>query len=122
MPSVHRLHNFYGADWGGKFVGITKKTRADAYMAHAEDDPAIDSFQNLGTALIPTHPTHGELHLQIENLKSFVCHVYCKSVLRNLPELRWEMFRSRNLEGESLPPTHATILPHIMRAKLHSLT
>ena len=27
------LHNFCCADWGGKFVGITKKTWADAYMA-----------------------------------------------------------------------------------------
>ena len=35
---------------------------------------------------------------------------------RNLPELRWKMFRSRNTEGESLLPTRATILPHIMRA------
>ena len=103
------------------FVGITKKTWADAYMAHAEDDPAIDCFQNLDTALIPTHLTHWELPPQIENLESFVFHVYCKSGLPNLPELRWEMFRSRNLEGESLPPTQATIRTHIMRAKLHSI-
>ena len=24
------FHNFSGADWGGKFVGISKKTRVDA--------------------------------------------------------------------------------------------
>ena len=28
----------------------------------------------------------------------------------------WETFRTRNLEGESLPPTRATLLSHITRA------
>ena len=41
------LHNFSGADWGGKFVGISKKTLVDAYMSLDEDDPAIDCFRNL---------------------------------------------------------------------------
>ena len=59
------LHNFSGAEWGGKFVEITKKTWADAYMNLDEDDPAIDCFQNLGTALITTQLTHGELPPQI---------------------------------------------------------
>ena len=67
-------------------------------MALDEDDPAIDFFQNLDTALIPTQLTHGELPPQIENLESFVYRVYCKSGQRNLPGLRWEKFRSRNLE------------------------
>ena len=72
---------------GEKFVWITKKSWADADMALDEDDPTIDCFQNLGTALIPTQLTHGELPQQIKNLQSFVCHVYCKSGSRNLPEL-----------------------------------
>ena len=110
------LHNFSGADWGGKFVGISKKTWVDAYMTLDEDDQAIECFQNLGTALIPTQLTDGELPPQLEGLEHLVCRVYCMSGPRNLPALRWEMFRSRNLEGESLPPTRATILPHITRA------
>ena len=71
-----RLHNFSGADWGGKFVGITKKSCADAYMALDEDDSAIYCFQNLGTAIFPTQLTHGKLLPQIENLESFVCHFF----------------------------------------------
>ena len=71
--------NFSVADWGWKFVGITKNTWANAYMSLFEDDPAIDCFQNLGTALFPTQITHVELTPQIENLESFVCRVYCKS-------------------------------------------
>ena len=97
------------------------KTRADAYMALDEDYPAIDCDQNLGTSLIPTQLTHGELPAQIENLESFVCHIFCKSGSHNLSELRWEMFRSRKLEVESLPPTRATILPHIICANYIAL-
>jgi len=29
MPSLIGIHNFSGADWGGKFVGITKKSRVN---------------------------------------------------------------------------------------------
>ena len=85
-------------------------------MALYEED-----FKNLGTALIPTQLTHGELPPQIDNLESFVCRIYCKSGPRNLPESKWEMFRSRNLEGDSLPPIHATIIPHIVRANCIAL-
>ena len=82
------LQNFTGTDWDGKFVGITKKTSADAYMALDIDDPAIDCFQNLSTALISTQLTHWELPQQMEKLESFICRVYCKSGPRNLPELQ----------------------------------
>ena len=44
-------------------------------MALDEDDPAIDCFQNIGTALIPTQLTHWELPPQIENWESSVCRV-----------------------------------------------
>ena len=33
------FHNFSGADLGGKFVGISKKTWVAAYMELDEDDP-----------------------------------------------------------------------------------
>ena len=43
-----RLHNFSGADWEGKFVGITKKTWIGAYLKLSEDDPTIKCFRELG--------------------------------------------------------------------------
>ena len=42
---------------------------------------------------------------------------YCTT----LPELRWELFRSRNLEGEMLPPTLGSLLPHITRANFMAM-
>ena len=70
------LHNFSGANLGGKFVWITKKTWANANIALDEDDPAIHCFQNLVTPFIPTQVTHGELLPQIENYMSVVCHFF----------------------------------------------
>jgi len=110
------LHNFTGADWGGKFVGISKKTWVSAYMKLAEDDPAITCFQQLGEGCIPTELIDGELPPQIRDLEAFVCRVYCSTGPKTLPLLRWELFRSKNMEGEMLPPTRAALLPHITRA------
>jgi len=48
------LHNFSGADWGGKFVGITKKGMdLDAYLKLGDDDQAISCFKELGERCIP---------------------------------------------------------------------
>ena len=41
---------------------------------------------------------------------------YHKDLMLHLPSLRWEQFRSKNLEGEVLPPTRAALPPHIIRA------
>jgi len=48
-------------------------------------------------------------------LERFVCRVYsANSNLDTLPKLRWELFWHKNLEGEKLPPTRGTLLPHIL--------
>ena len=57
----------------------------------------------------------GELHEGIRPLETFVCMGYLKDGEKSLPELRWNLFRSKNLESELLPPTRATLLPQIKR-------
>ena len=43
-------------------------------------------------------------------LERFVCRVYsATSNVDTLPELRWELFRHKNLEGEKFPPTRGTL-------------
>ena len=37
------FHNFTGADWGGKFVGITKETWMKSYLKLTEDDDVVFS-------------------------------------------------------------------------------
>ena len=110
------LHNFTGADWGGKFVGITKKTWVGAYMKLDESDSVVTCFRQLGDGAIPTELVDGDLPPQVKDLERFVCQVYSSTGATDLPALRWQLFRSKNLEGEMLPPTRAALLPHITRA------
>jgi len=110
------LHNFSGADWGGKFVGITKKTWVSAYMKLDDDDSIVNCFRELGQGALPTELVNGDLPPQVKDLERFVCQVYSSSGLITLPALRWQLFRSKNLEGEILLPTRAALLPHIIRS------
>jgi hypothetical protein len=110
------LHYFSGADWGRKFVGISKKTWVGAYMKLDEDNLVITCFRGLGEGPIPAELVNGELPPQVKGLEQFVCRVYCSTGPTTFPALRWELFRSKNLEGEMLPPTRVALLPHITRA------
>jgi len=107
------LHNFTGADWGGKFVGISKKTWVGAYMKLDGSDPDVTCFRQHGDGIIPTELVDDDLHPQVKNLERFVCQAYSSTGETNLPTLRWQLFRSKNLAGEILPPTRAALLPHI---------
>ena len=110
------LHNFSGTDWGGKFLGITKKKWIHAYLQLSDDDAVINCFRELGDRCLPMELVGAELPNEVKPLEHFVCQVYSPTGSKTLPALRWEMFRSRNLEGEMLPPTRAVLLPHIARA------
>ena len=107
------LPHFTETEWGWRFAGITRKEdRVKAYMALHDNHPAIDCFRELGEGLIQTQLAKGELPTQVKELEKFVCQVYCKAGPATLPELRWELFRSRNLEGEMLPSTRPSLLTH----------
>ena len=82
------LHNFSGADWGGKFVGISKKTWVSAYMKLDDDDPIVNCFRELGNGDLPTELLNGDLPPQVKNLERFVCQVYASSGAITLPALR----------------------------------
>ena len=108
------LHAFSGADWGGKFSGVTKKRWIKHYLSLEEGNAAVDVLQKFGEDSLDLK---GMSHL-IEN---FVCQVYSKtSKCSTVKELRWELFKSKNLEAEKLPPTLGALTPHIQRANLVS--
>ena len=111
------LHNFTGADWGGKFVGLSKKTWVSTFLSLDVDDDIIESFTSLGVndfsdldMVDSNFPPH------LFPLERFVCMAYSPTGRTILSHLRWDMFSSRNLEGELLPPTKATLFQHIKRA------
>ena len=98
------LHNFTGADWGGKFVGISKKTWTGKFLSLDDDDDINGCFASLGVNdLSQLEMQNSQLPEQFIHLERFVCMAYSSSGHTVLPTLRWEMFRSRNLQGELLP-------------------
>jgi hypothetical protein len=115
------MHNLSGTDWGGKFVGISKKKWIEKYLKLNENDPAMTCLQGMGEGTFPMELVNGELPEQVTGLEGFVCSVYSTSGPRSLPALRWDLFRSKNLEGEMLPPTRGALLPHLTRANYMSM-
>jgi hypothetical protein len=81
-----------------------------------DDDSIVNCFRELGKSALPTELVNGDLPLQVKDLERFVCQVYSSSGPITLPAFRWQSFRSKNLEGEMLPPTRAALLPHIIRS------
>ena len=86
------FHNFSGADWGGKFVGITKKTWANAYLKLDDNDPAIQCFKELGEGSIQSELINDELPIKVKALEHVVCHVYSSTGPTTLPSLIWEHY------------------------------
>ena len=107
------------------FVKISKKASVDAFRELDEHNAVISCFQELGNGALQKD-VNNELPPDVSLLESFVCDVYYSTGYRTIPSLRWEVFRTRNLEGEMLPSTRAALLPHItcanyitMRDKSH---
>ena len=111
------FHHFTGSDYGGKFVGISKKKWTEKYLQLNEESEIIAAFSRFGSF------TSDQLSLTeidglneaIKPLEEFVCLAYAKDGAKTLSALRWDLFRTKNLESELLPPTRATLLPHIQR-------
>ena len=111
------FHNFSGADWGGKFVGVTKERWIKHYFSLNDADPVIDIFQQLGTLNLSINDFNDrELPAVLKPLEEFICTVYRSNdcVISSISELRWELYRTKNCEGEKLPPTLASFYPHIL--------
>ena len=90
-------------------------------MALDDYHPASDCFRKLGEGLIQNDLANVELPTQVKELEKLVSQVYCKVGPTTLPELRWELLRSRNLEGEMLPPMRASLLPHTTRENVMAM-
>ena len=105
------LHDIPLIDWGGKFATITKKAWVKSFLELDEDDEILDALSSLGLTDECPIPRVCEI------LEKFTCMVYApKSSKRTLQELRWELFRLKEREGEKLTPTLSSFLPHLWRA------
>ena len=97
------LHAFTGADWGGKFASISKKSWIKAFLNLEDSNEIVYALASLGSGY---QKPNDEVCCILEK---FVCMVYSpKSSKYTLEELRWELFRLKSKEGEKLPPTRAS--------------
>ena len=64
------FHNFTGADWGRKFVGISKKSWITSFLSLPNDDPIVSAFEHHGEGVLTSHEVvDGELPEQHSSSK-----------------------------------------------------
>ena len=112
------FHNFTGSDWGGKWVGITKERWSKIYLELPPDADVFKSFALLGTFPPDRFTLVGNcLHADIRPFEEFTCLPYAKDKEdpHSIPDLRWKLFSTKNLESENLPPTRGALVPQLQR-------
>ena len=106
------VHNLSGADWGGKFVGISKKS----WITSCYPCPVMTALFLRSNSWVLTNRelVDSELYVEVRPIERFVCSVYNSGGPTTIPALRRELFRSKNLEGEKPPTTRKNIdAPHL---------
>ena len=104
------FHAFTTAYWGGKFASICKKSWNKTFLSLEKSDEIVSVWAFLGTQY--QKPSDNICCL----LEKFVCITYAlKSAETSLKGLRWELFRLKSKEGEKLPHTRSSFLPHLWR-------
>ena len=83
------LHNFSGADLGGKFVGVSKNTWVQSFLSIDDDDKIIDCFASFGLHDI-SHMQLNDMSLpdQFLEIERFVCLTYSSNGSKELAHLR----------------------------------
>ena len=94
-----------------------KKKWTEKYLQLNEESEILVAFSRFGsfTSDQLSLTEIDDLNEAIKPLEEFVCLAYAKDGAKTLSALRWDLFRTKNLESELLPPTRATLLPHIQR-------
>jgi len=100
---------FKGTDNTGSFAGKGVACHFKAFLQ--ADDEMLDAFANFG--LLSAIPPW--IHRQMEK---YVCLLYKIGNISSdeVPELRWMLFAQKSKEGQQLPPTLGTLVPHTSRA------
>lgn len=100
------FHAFTGSDSSGRFAGRTKAWCFKVFLTC--DVEILEALSSLGN-----NDPSPEICSQLER---FVCRLYRSNTYNKVNELRWFLYSNRAAEGESLPPTTGSLIPHIQRA------
>ena len=103
------FHAFTGSDTSGRFSSRSKEWCFKVFR-QSYDAQILTALASLGV----TDPS-SETCCQLER---FVCLLlqYKSTVYTKVKDLRWFLFSNRSAEGEQLPPTVGSLMPHIQRA------
>ena len=102
------FHSFTESDVCGRFAVRTKDWCLKVFLAC--DDIILDALASLG---------RDEMRPSLEtmaHLERFVCLLYRSKVHTQADDFRWFLYSACGAEGESLPRTRGSLIPHILRA------
>ncbi|KAG1691509.1 Tyrosine decarboxylase [Nymphon striatum] len=102
-------YEFKGTDNTGSFAGKGVSCQFKAFLQ--ADDDILDAFSRFGA--VPEIPRI--IHQQMER---HTCLLYKlgDTCAEEVPELRWMLFAQKSKEGQQLPPTLGSLVPHTARA------
>lgn len=110
LPALHALS---GADITGSFANKGKLTWWKIFKD--ADEQTIAALADFGTRNQPTADTN-------DAIAKLVCQIYLPStIIDNVKELRWLLFRKKQAQSERLPPTQEAHRQGIMRANYQAL-
>ncbi|KAG1652168.1 Organic cation transporter protein [Nymphon striatum] len=102
---------FKGTYNTGSFAGKGVSCQFKAFLQ--ADDDILDAFSRFG--VVPEIPRI--IHQQMER---YTCLLYKlgDTCAKEVPELRWMLFAQKSKEGQQLPLTLGSLVPHTARAKI----
>ena len=119
------FHYFTGAaaDWGGKFVVLSKNTWMTDFLSLDDNDPIVETISRLRERPIamPTDDVSEAtpaMPASVKSLETFVCKVYArKAQPGSYPNCAGYFSEQKMFEREMLAPTVRTLIPHVQRVK-----
>ena len=81
------------------------------FIRLSDDDEVISCFQRLGSLSLSVENYEKTLPSCLAPIETFICSLYAPvdCLVRKIPDLTHELFLTKNLEGEKLPPLTSTL-------------
>ena len=96
------LHNFTGADWGGTFFNISKKTWITKFLALTQTDDSVGTLHRFDSMDTPDEPA-------LKHMERFVCNVCPVKVHASLSSTYDGRFSRRKTSKEKSSHQHRTL-------------
>lgn len=110
LPGFHAMS---GADNTGSFAGKGKLTCWKAFCKSPED--VLAAFAELGITVQPSEAV-------LDGIEKFACQLYISNTnFTQVSDVRWWLFKNKQAQSESLPPTKSALVNAIKRAHYQAM-